>query len=275
MYRGSGMRVGIAVLIALVGILAYFFRTQTNPVTGERQHVAMTVEQETALGLNTAPEMAAQMGGEAPPGDPDARFVAQVGAAVVAKSDASKGPYKYRFHLLNDRRTINAFALPGGQIFITRGLLSRLKTEGQLAAVLGHEVGHVVNRHGAEHLAKSQLANSITIAVGVGASQDSRTAAAIAAIAGQMIQLKYSRKDELEADQYGLQYMTQTGFDPNEMLHVMEILEEGSKQSRSELMSTHPRTESRIAGIREWIKTHYPQGVPSSLTPGRAFRRAD
>src|SRR5205823_4237900 len=89
-------------------------------------------------------------------------LVEQVGAEVVANSDASKTDYKYQFHLLNDDQTVNAFALPGGQVFITDALLTRLKTKGELAGVLGHEVGHVVARHSAAHMAKAQLTQGLT-----------------------------------------------------------------------------------------------------------------
>ncbi len=105
--------------------------------------------------------MAQQFGGL----DPDPKMqelVDRVGGQVVARSSANDTPCRFEFHTLNDPETINAFALPGGQIFITEGLLRRLDTEGQLAGVLGHEVGHVVARHGAEHIAKQQLTQGLT-----------------------------------------------------------------------------------------------------------------
>src|SRR5947199_356069 len=124
-------------------------------------------------------------------------LVSEVGRRIVERSDAARSPYvdNFHFHLLNDPRTINAFALPGGQVFITRGLFDRLKNEAQLAGVLGHEIGHVIERHSAQQMATGQLGQLLTTAVGVGASggQDrGRTAAMAAAMANQMLTLKYS-----------------------------------------------------------------------------------
>src|SRR6185436_6546782 len=110
-------RLTIALVIAVVGIIAYMSRTEVNPVTGEKQHVALSVDQEKVLGLEAAPEMASKMGGEVDPSDPKARMVQEVGQRVVAKSNAASSPYAgtFQFHLLADPETINAFALPVGR----------------------------------------------------------------------------------------------------------------------------------------------------------------
>src|SRR5205085_11027195 len=115
--------------------------TEVKPVTGEKQHIALNTDQEIALGLQAAPQMVAEMGGEVPSSDPQAQTVKEIGQRVWQSSDARRSPYKFAFHLLADPKTINAFALPGGQIFITRGLLTKLENEAQLAGVLGHETG--------------------------------------------------------------------------------------------------------------------------------------
>src|SRR2546430_1633291 len=120
--RGGGLRWVIALVIAAIGIITYLTHTETNPVTGEKQHIAMSVDQERALGLQAAPEMAAKMGGWLDPHtDKRAAFVAEVGARIVKYSDAARSNYadKFHYYLLNDPQTINAFALPGGQAFIT------------------------------------------------------------------------------------------------------------------------------------------------------------
>src|SRR5687767_12050308 len=107
-------RILIALVIAAIGGLFYFCRTEVNPVTGEKQRVAMSVEQETALGLQTAPQMAAELGGLHP--DPTLQnYVEQLGERIVAQSAARGSTYQYDFHLLADPETVNAFALPGGQ----------------------------------------------------------------------------------------------------------------------------------------------------------------
>jgi predicted Zn-dependent protease len=259
----------VALVILIGGFASYYMANQKNPITGQNQHVKLTPDQEVRLGLESAPEMAAQMGGEMPAGDPRTQAVAAMGQRLV--SVLPQNPYKFEFHLLRDPETVNAFALPGGQVFITMGLLKRLTTEGQLAGVLGHEIGHVIERHAAEHMATADFYNSIVGATGV-ATGDQR-AAAVAQYVTQIRQLKYGRGDELESDTWGLKLMAQIGFDPHEMLKVMEVLKSVSSGSGSEMMSTHPLPESRIERIDAYLKETYPDGVPNSLTAGRPLWR--
>jgi predicted Zn-dependent protease len=258
-------RFAVAAVIALIGIITYFSRTDVNPVTGEKQRVAINIDQEKALGLEAAPQMAAEMGGAVDPrSDPSAATVARIGSELVDKSDARKSPYvgNFNFYLLKDPNTVNAFALPGGQIFITRALYDRMSNEAQLAGVLGHEIGHVINRHAAEHMAKGQLGQMLVTAVGVGASDDQghgRMAAMAAMMANQMLQLKYSRNDELESDSYGLKYMAQAGYSPQAMLEVMRILKEASGgRGGPDFMATHPDPDARIEQIQAYLKEHPP-----------------
>jgi predicted Zn-dependent protease len=111
---GCGARILLALAIVAFALFKYFSQTEVNPVTGEKQHIAMTAEQEAALGIESAPEMARQMGGEVDSSDPNARLVASMGRKVVDGSDATRSPYTFDFHLLRDTETLNAFALPGG-----------------------------------------------------------------------------------------------------------------------------------------------------------------
>src|ERR1044071_1032040 len=131
-------RLVIALIIAGGSVVTYLARTTTNPVTGEKQHVSLSVNQEIALGLESVADMERQFGGV----DPDPQrgaLVEAVGKRIVGAIPKAGDVYPFTFHLLADRQTINAFALPGGPVFITRALLDRLKTEGQLAAALGQE----------------------------------------------------------------------------------------------------------------------------------------
>ena len=160
--------------------------------------------------------------------------------------------------------------MPGGQIFITEALARRLKSEAELAGVLGHEIGHVVARHGAEHIAKQQLTQGLTGAA-VLASYDpnnpnsTRNAAVIQAIA-QLVDLKYGRDDELEADRLGVQLMSQAGYDPRAMIRVMEVLKASAGSGRTpEFFSSHPNPDNRIGHIQEAIQKEYPNGVPGNL----------
>jgi beta-barrel assembly-enhancing protease len=264
---GCGLRVILALAILIIGSASYYFTTQTNPITGEKQRVSLTPDQEMQLGLQAAPEMASEMGGELDSSnrrEQQAKALGQRLASVLPNN-----PYQFAFHVLRDPETVNAFALPGGQVFITQALFDRLRTEAQLAGVLGHEVGHVVNRHAAQQMAHEQFYQSIVIATGVGAG-DNR-AAALAQYVTQIRSLKYSREDELQADQWGMKLMSQIGYDPREMLKVMEILKSlGS--SGSEMLSTHPLPESRIERIQEYLAKTYPQGVPATLGTGPDLR---
>ena len=266
----SRSRLLVALVVAVISVLGYFGSSVFNPITQEKQHVGdITPEQEVALGLQAAPEMAQQFGGLDP--DPKAQArVDQVGQRLVSRSAAGKSPYRYEFHLLNDSSTINAFALPGGQVFITEGLLRQLHTEGELAGVLGHEIGHVVARHGAEHIAKQQLTQGLTGAA-VLATYDpnnpsSQNSAAVAAMIGQLVTMRFGRQDELEADQLGVRLTGESGYDPNSMVALMKILARSSEGGRPpEFFSTHPSPENRIQRIEQAIKEQYPNGVPAGL----------
>ena len=244
-------RLVIAAIIALISLVTYFGTTSENPLTGEKQRVAMTPEQEIALGYKTAPQMAAQMGGLSQDEKARAR-VRQVGEKLVRESFASKSGYKFSFHVIADARTVNAFALPGGPVFVTEGLLRVLKTEAELAGVLGHEIAHVIARHSSERLAKQQLTQGLLSAVVVGSGDYST--AQIGQVVGSMINMKYGREDELESDRLGLRVMAEAGYDPRAMIRVMEALAQASGGSRQpEFVSTHPAPENRAARIKEEI----------------------
>ncbi len=257
MFRSGKARIFIALAIALFSIITYYMKRQDNPVTGETQHVDMTVEQEIALGLQSAPEMIQQYGGEYRDQAAQAQ-VDKVGEKLVAASLPGNQPYQFEFHLLADPKTINAFALPGGQVFITYALYSQLKNEDQLAGVLGHEIGHVVERHSAQQIAKQQLTQGITGAAVI-ASYDPNNPtgsvgkAAMAALIANLVNMKYGRGDELESDKNGVYYMAKAGYNPEALVGVMEILAASGGGRQPEFFSTHPNPENRIQKIRQTI----------------------
>lgn len=264
----------IALAIAAFGAIKFFTSSQKNPTTGEAQRVSLSPQQEVALGLQSAPQMIGQMGGEVPPNDPRAQLVRTVGQKLVAQV-GGQHPWRFEFHLLADPKTVNAFALPGGQCFITLALLGQMQNEAQLAGVLGHEIGHVIERHSAEHMAKGDLGRSLVTAVGVGASGSDGGYAAgqLAAVANNMIQMKHGREDELESDRYGVQYMAKAGYDPREMVGVMEILKKASGGGgKPEFTSTHPDPGNRAARIKQIVDEMFPQGVPPSLGRGMSLQ---
>ncbi len=258
------LRLMIAAGIVLFSLFSYLRTSDVNPITGKSQRVAMTEEEEIRLGLASAPQMAQQHGGMHRNQEYQ-QVVDQVGLRLVdglnrriSGMPGRSNPYRYEFHLLADDRAINAFALPGGQIFITYNLFERLyrfdkptengKAVDRLAGVLAHEVGHVVARHGAQRMAKQKLTQGLIGAASVGGG--SVQSGQMAAMVGKMVNMKYGRGDELEADQWGVSLAIEAGFDPRAMLDVMEILEESAPGGGPpEMMSTHPKPKNRKAYI--------------------------
>ena len=252
--RGGRSLKGMLVIFLLVGgfsLFKYFTNTQVNPITGENQHVSISPEQEVAIGLQSAPQMAQQHGGLHP--DQAAQdHVDRVGARLINNTIARSSGYNYEFHLLADPNVMNAFALPGGQVFITAALYSKLENEDQLAGVIGHEIGHVIHRHGAERMAKMDLTNGLTGAAVI-ASGDYNTQQA-AQMIGNLINMKYGREQELESDDFGVRLMIESGYDPRQLKGVMDILESGSGGgAKPEWQSTHPSHENRRETIEESI----------------------
>lgn len=255
---GCGGRLLIAIILALGAIATYYFGTEKfeNPVTGRVQRVALSPKEEIALGLNSAPEMARQHGGLYP----DQRYqdlVTSVGERLVRSNPAiNQTPYYFQFHLLADSQTVNAFALPGGQIFITFGLLRLLDNEDEVAGVLGHEIGHVVGRHSNEQMAKAQLSQGLVNAVVMaGGSEYGMTAGQIAQFVSQLKNTAYGREDELESDQLGVRFMVGAGYDPNALIRVMEVLKKAAGgRAPPEFLSTHPDPANRVQRIKEAIQ---------------------
>ena len=250
----------VALLVALFGLFRYFSSSSTNEVTGEVQRVSITPQQEVALGLQSAPQMLEQFGGEVDPAHPVSRYVEAVGQRIVHETAARATPYRFDFHVLRDPETVNAFALPGGPVSVTVGLLRRITSEAELAAVLGHEIGHVVARHGAEHLAKQQLSQTLAGA-GVIAAYDpdnprgTAANAAVAAAIAQVVNMKFGRDDELQSDSLGVLFMGHAGYDPHGMLGLMQVLaKSGGGRRAPEFFSTHPNPENRLQRIQAQIE---------------------
>ncbi|PRY11929.1 peptidase M48-like protein [Pontibacter ummariensis] len=256
----------IALLMAAVSLVTYWCTTEENEFTGEEQHVDMTVEQEIALGLQAAPEMAQQYGGLHPDREAAAK-VQEVGQRLVQNTRVRNSPYHFEFHLLADEQTVNAFALPGGQVFITAGLLERLESEEQLAGVLAHEIGHVVARHSAQQLAKAKLTESLSGAAAIATydpeNPSSRAGAAVAAMVGRLVNMRYGREDELESDRLAVQLTGEAGYDPRAMIAVLRILEQANRGAGGpEFLQTHPNPGNRVAQLEQVIREEYPNGLP-------------
>lgn len=275
MEQGRGGKIIIALIISAVAWFMYLNQVEENPVTGEKQHVAISPDQEIRLGLESAPQMSQEMGGELSDTDPKTEEVKKLGAYLVAHSDASKSPWKFQFHLLADTDTVNAFALPGGQVFITRGLYDRIETEAELAGILGHEMGHVIERHTAQQMAKTQFGNLLVVAVGAATSDNSGpnggySPLVLASMVNQMVQLRYSRFDESQADEWGLKIMSQAGFDPWAMIKVMQVLKSvGGSSTTPQIFQTHPNPDLRMRQIKAYLEKHPP---PPGLSQGKNLK---
>ena len=267
---GWKIRFLIAGAIILFSAISYYSSGTPNPITGEIQRVGgMTIEQEIEVGRSAAFGMVESHNGLS--SDERARKVVEmVGKRLentLYQQLQRKGerlPYTFDFHLLADRRVVNAFALPGGQVFITEALFGRMTDEGQLAGVLGHEMGHVIERHGAERMASGQFFQQIGAAAGVAGGDVSTARMANAAL--QMLGTAYSREAELESDRRGIELMVQAGYHPKHMLEVMEILKAAAGGGAPpEFMSSHPKPENRKEYIRELIAEKVPNGLPPGL----------
>lgn len=264
--RSGKTRLIMMLVMATIALFSYFGSQTYNSVTGEDQYISITPNQEIALGLQAAPQMIQQHGGLAP-NSQDQALVDRVGQKLIqANPEAVAEGWQFDFHLLADTQTINAFALPGGQVFITNALFDKLQTEGQLAGILGHEIGHVVARHGAQRIAKSQLTQGLIGAVATG-TENPQAAAQIASIVGNLVNMKFGRDDELQSDTLGLQLMADAGYDPRSMIGVMEILAQSGGSGQPEFFSTHPNPDNRIERIEQTIQTIFPNQVPENLIP--------
>lgn len=251
----------------------------TNPATGRSQLNLLSREQTIALGEEAKNELAAQYGGPVP--DPYLQqYVTEIGQRLAAETEADYPGLPWEFTLL-DSDVINAFALPGGKVYITRGLASRLDNEAQLAGILGHEVGHVTAEHANQRIA-GQLGLSLAIfgaSVAAGASDQQwiqQAAPVVVGLGGQGFLLSFGRNEELEADALGMRYMSNIGYNPHAQLQVMEILGEASGgPSTPEFLSTHPHPQTRIDRINRLLKDKYPNAAsnPDSGTFAERYQR--
>ena len=251
---GTSIKLIVAAAIVIFSLVKYFASSEVNEITGEKQYISLTKDDEIAMGINSAPQMAQEFGGLSQNSQYQ-QLVKQVGAKIVDNSDAKKTNYPFQFYVLADNRTVNAFALPGGPIFITEALLTRLQNEDQLAGVLGHEVGHVIARHSAEQISKQELSQGIAGAAGVAVGD--ANSAYYAQVVANMVNMKYGRDDELESDNLGVRFMIQAGYNPEALIGVMDILEEASGGSQvPEFQSSHPSPANRREKIKAAIEQY-------------------
>lgn len=257
-------RLLLALPVIAVTLLAPIGCTK-NAVTGESSLMFYSKEDEIQMGDAAAPQFTEQFGGKVP-SQAAQDYVTRIGRKLAAVTEQDFPQFPWEFTLLNSD-VINAFALPGGKVFITRGLASKLTSEAQLAGVLGHEVGHVTARHSNQRISQSTILGGLVKAaeVGAGLAGDGGTISHIGELGvpalemgGKVILLKYGRKDETQADELGMRYMERVGYDPAAQMAVMEILQQATSGDRPpEWLSTHPYPETRIERIHDLIATTF------------------
>ena len=242
----------------------------TNLATGKKHLIFISQEQEISIGTEAAPEFEKEFGGKVPDKRLQA-YVQMVGAKVSAVSEREEIPYEFT---LVRSKIPNAFALPGGKIFITAGLMSKMTNERQLAAVLAHETGHVAAQHNVLGMQQQMGARVLADLAGQLAGEEKGDAAQAATqIVAGMVGLKYSRKHEYKADELGIRYMTRAGYNPwgmVELLTVLLNLSESEPGSLTEMFQTHPLTSKRIEEAKEIIEDKHKDFSPSTDDPNTA-----
>jgi predicted Zn-dependent protease len=212
-------------------------------LVSEAQEIAMGKEADqeavTAYGLYPDPKVQA--------------YVDQLGKRLAAATERPSLPWSFK---VVDDPAVNAFALPGGYVYVTRGIMTHLRSEAELVAVLGHEIGHVTGRHSASQMSKQQLAMGGLI-VGMAVKPELQRFGGLAQQGLGLLFLKFGRDDEKEADELGLRYMTRESYDPQEMLGVFGVLDRVTRAAGGgrmpDWLSTHPSPENRLARIQDEI----------------------
>jgi predicted Zn-dependent protease len=239
-----------------------------NPATGQNQLMLVSEAQEIQMGREYDPQVVASVG--LYPDSAWQQYVQQLGSKIAATGERPDLPWTFR---VVDDPAVNAFAVPGGFIYVTRGLLAHMSSEAELASVLGHEIGHVTARHTVSQMSNQQLAG-LGLALASIVSPDLERHAGIANAALGVLFLKYSRDDESEADDLGLRYMRRTNYDPRAMPEVFTLLERvGESQGGGRLpewLATHPSPANRRANIAEQIAA-LPQDFSGTLVNRDAY----
>jgi len=224
-----------------------------NPVTGKSELSLISESQEIQMGLQGAQQVSTSMGLLA-----DSSFQAYVhdlGQKLAARSERPQLPWGFR---IVDDPVVNAFALPGGQIFVTRGILTHFNSEAELVSVLGHEIGHVTAKHSVRQMSRTQLAQ-LGLGIGMILKPSLQDVGQVASAGLGVLFLKFGRDDENQADELGFKYALNNGYDVRDMLSVFQTLDRISGTSgrgMPEWLSTHPNpgnryahTEARIAAL--------------------------
>jgi predicted Zn-dependent protease len=231
----------------LAALVVAFAACATNPVTGRKELAFVSESQEISMGREYAGEISREMG--VYPDSSSQAYLTRIGTAMAAGSERPRLPWT--FTVMDDPQ-VNAFALPGGYLFFTRGILTHMNSEAELASVLGHEIGHVTARHSVQQLTRQQLAQIGLVAGSVAWSGIAQNVGVLSAGLGLLF-LKYGRDDESQADGLGFRYALNQGYDVRRMVDLFATLERVSAsagQRLPEWQSTHPDPGNRIAATQ-------------------------
>jgi predicted Zn-dependent protease len=271
----SGPVLWAAVTAVVLSLLIFAAACAVNPVTGEQQLALMSETQELQLGAQNYPQTTQASGG-LPPQDPGLQqYVNQVGQRLARSSHRPNLPWE--FNVVNTGE-INAYALPGGKISITRGLITKMNSEDELAAVLGHEIGHVTARHAVSQYSRSVLMGAGLAGLGAALSDTEYgdLGATAAGVAGGLLMLSYSRDQERQSDELGYRYMTANRYNPKGMVRLFEIFQAEERNQNSSVaafLSSHPLTEERINRARQLVTRTSPNLVQQPFKTA-GFERA-
>lgn len=239
---------------AVLAILVCGFAAScaVNPVTGKKELSLISEQQEFAIGKETDGQVRGQYGVYAD--DPMSGYVTASGKDIAVHTHRPNLPY--RFAVL-DSPVINAFAVPGGYVYLTRGILALMNSEAEMAVVLGHELGHVNARHSVRKMSQMILFQA-GLAIGNAISDTFAKISGIAGIGVSLLFLKFSRDDEREADSLGVAYARSAGYDPSRMVDFFDALERmgdlSGKNSLPGFLSTHPLTKERVRNVRALLQ---------------------
>lgn len=257
---------GIAAVVGAIALLAYLgaqeYAPKSESKAGDAPAAAfnpatLTQSNEIALGLKASPALVAQYDGLSSSADQKA-LVMRVGSAVAGTETASKAGWKFQFQLLAEPNILNAFALPGGQIFITSGLLNRLLTEGEVAAVMAHQIAHVLSRDAVKKLAADMGAEGAPVL-----NADEMEGF----LSSQLVGVHFSTEQEAAADALTVKLLRETGYSPNALLGLLKILSTAYYAGAEvEYFTTHPNASNRVAAIQAAIAKEFPDGVPDTMS---------
>jgi predicted Zn-dependent protease len=243
--------------IILAGLfIAYQYFTSekyVNPETGRKSHVGMSVEQESALGLQSYQQVLSQS--QTINSGPELERVTRVAQRLAIATGQAGHDYDWKVSLI-DSEQVNAFCLPGGKIVVYTGILPVAQSDPGLATVLGHEMAHATSRHGSQRVFQQNLTQTAMTGLAVSLSDmDYNKQRAIMGALGAGAQfgvlMPFDRKQESEADQIGLMYMARAGFDPRESIKFWERMEKVGGAQPPEFLSTHPSHGMRIQQLEE------------------------